>query len=157
MIKSVTLHISGTIHHDSHLWYTCVKWYLQAFFHFFKILIFQVFRVVKVQKIVQNDKKFCPSCSISQELYIIWLLFMVHMCKMILSPGNFFIFSRFWFLGLLWVNNYICHAPYLRNCTSSNHDFWCTYTKSWYLQEFFHFFKILIFQAVRGVKGQKMA
>ena len=41
-------------------WYTCVKWgYLQAFFLFFKILIFWVFRGVKGQKITyatrQND------------------------------------------------------------------------------------------------------
>ena len=41
-------------------WYTCVKWgYLQAFFLFFKILIFWVFRGLKGQKITyftrQND------------------------------------------------------------------------------------------------------
>ena len=49
-------------------------------------------------------------------------------------------------------NNYICHMPYLRNCTSSDHNFWNMCVKS-----LFHFFKILIFWAVRGVKGQKIA
>ena len=42
-------------------------------------------------------KKFCPSCSISQEPYIRWLSFMVHICKMIISPVIFFNFSKFWF------------------------------------------------------------
>ena len=41
------------------------------FFHFFKILIFLVVRRVKWQKMAQNDKKFCLSHSISQELYLI--------------------------------------------------------------------------------------
>ena len=50
---------------------------------------------------VQNDKKFCLWHSVSQEPYIIWLSFMLHLCKMIMSPGSFFIFSKFWFLGLL--------------------------------------------------------
>ena len=81
-----------------------------CFFQFFKILIFRVVREVKVQKTVQNDKKFCPSRFISEEPYIIWLSFMVHLCKMTISP-----------------------------CVS------------------FHFFKILIFWVVKGVKEQKMA
>ena len=71
-----------------------------VFFQFFKILIFQVNRV-KEQKAVQIDKKFCPSCSISPELYIIWLSFIVHLCKMVISPGVFFSFSKFWFFRLV--------------------------------------------------------
>ena len=39
-ILSVTLHISETIHHDIHLWYTCVKEYLQMFFSFFQNFAF---------------------------------------------------------------------------------------------------------------------
>ena len=54
-----------------------------------------------MHKTVQIDKKFCPSCSIFQEPYIIWLPFMSHIWKVIISPGNFFIFSKFWFFGLL--------------------------------------------------------
>ena len=52
---------------------------------------------------VQNDKKFCLSCFLSQELYIISLSVMLHMCKMIISPGVFFSFSKFWFFGFLGV------------------------------------------------------
>ena len=47
----------------------------------------------------QNDKKL--SHSISQEVYIIWLWFLVLMCKMMISPYKFFISSNFWFSGLL--------------------------------------------------------
>ena len=64
------------------------------FFIFSKFSFFGVVRGAKGQKKVQNDKKFCPSCLISWEPYIIWLL---HMCKMIISQGFFFIFSKFWF------------------------------------------------------------
>ena len=34
-------------------------------------------------------------------------------------------------------NNYIRHAPYLRNRPSSDHNFWYTYVKWWYLQGVF--------------------
>ena len=67
-----------------------------VFFHFFKILIFWVVRGLRGQKMIQNDKKFCPLHSISQELYIIWLSSMVHICKMAISPDVFFI-PKFWF------------------------------------------------------------
>ena len=36
----------------------------------------------------------------SGDLNFIWLSFMVHICKMIISPGAFFIFSRIWFSRL---------------------------------------------------------
>ena len=39
----------------------------------------------------------CLEPYISQESYIVWSSFMVHICKMIISPGIFFIFSKFWF------------------------------------------------------------
>ena len=54
-------------------------------------------------------------------------------------------------------NNYICHAPYLRNSIAYDHEFWYTCVKWWYLVLFFDFFDIFIFLAVRGVKGQKIA
>ena len=38
--------------------------------------------------------------STSQEPYIIWLSFMLHLCKMIISPGNFFIFFK---ILIFWV------------------------------------------------------
>ena len=74
---------------------------LDILFIFFKIFIFCVVKGVNRQKTVQNDKKFSLSCSISQERYIIWFSFIVHMSKIIISPGVFFIFSKFWFFGLL--------------------------------------------------------
>ena len=58
-ILFITLHISGTIHHMIVIYGTPAsndnisRW----IFHFFKILIFGVVRGVKVQKMVQNDKK----------------------------------------------------------------------------------------------------
>ena len=74
--------------HTSYIWlsfmgHMCKMKNLQPFFFFFffKILIFWVVRMVKVQKTVQNDKKIYRSNSISQEPYIIWLSFLVHMCK----------------------------------------------------------------------------
>ena len=93
-------YLRNSIACDHDFWCTIVKWWYipGAFFHFFKILIFWVVGGTNVQKIVQNDKTFCPSCCISQEPYIIWLPFMVHMCKMI-SPGVFSFFQNFDFLG----------------------------------------------------------
>ena len=55
---------------------------------------------VKGQKMVQNEKKLCLLCSISQEPYIIWLSFMVHMCKTIITAGVFFPFFR---ILIFWV------------------------------------------------------
>ena len=60
-----------------------------SFFHFFKILIFWIVREVKMQKIPQN-KKLCLSHLICQKSYIIWSSFVVHKCKIIISPGLFF-------------------------------------------------------------------
>ena len=48
----------------------------------------------------QNDKT-CLSHATSQEAYIIWLWFVVHMCKTMTSPDAFVIFSKFWFSKLL--------------------------------------------------------
>ena len=63
--------------------------FFSYFFHFCEHFDFLGPYGVKGQKMVQNDKKLCLSRSISQEPYIIWLSFMVQMCKMI-SPGVFF-------------------------------------------------------------------
>ena len=62
--------------------------YLQAFFSKFW------------QKMVQNQKRFCLLNAMSLEPYIIWLSFVVDICKMIISPGFFFHFLKiliFWF------------------------------------------------------------
>ena len=100
---SVALHISGIIHHMIVI-YGILVWnndISRHFFHFFKILIFWVVKGLKGQKMVQNEKISCLLCSISQETYIILFWFMVHMWKMIISTRTLFIFSKFWFSGLL--------------------------------------------------------
>ena len=88
------LYFKNHISYDLHSWYTCVKeYYLQTVCSFFKKLIFEVIRGVKGQKMAQNDKKFCLSRSVPQEPYIRWLWSLVHMCKMMTSPGAFHLFK----------------------------------------------------------------
>ena len=108
------LHVCGCVHVWSHVspekaWtihirlsfvaHMCKMIISPGVFYFFKFLIFRVVKGVKGQKMVQNDKKFCPMHSSSQEPYIIWLSFMLHISKMIISSGVFFIFFKsliFW-------------------------------------------------------------
>ena len=90
------------IHHKQYVRDNIAQW----LFYFFENLISWVImgrtrrEGVKVQKIVQKDKKFFLLCSISQKPYIIndchlW-------CKSLKwYPGAFFIFSKFWFFVLL--------------------------------------------------------
>ena len=83
---------------------------------------------------------------------IMWL-FMVHMCKVIISPG---VFSFFQWSKI--TKKSVCHAQYLRNHTSYDCHLWSTYVKWEYVRGFFHFFKILVFWVVRwgaGGKGKK--
>ena len=107
---SVAPYISGTIiSYDLHLWYTCMYKrimssgiFLIFFFFFFKILIFEIIRKrVKGQKMTQNGKKFCQSHSVFQDPYIIWLWFLLHMSKIMMSSAIFSIFSKFWFFEFL--------------------------------------------------------
>ena len=87
------------------------------------------------------------SHTISQELHIIWSWFLVHLCKMMIFPCIFFIFSKFWFFVLLGgkraKNNVklpisVCFALYLRNCRSY-HNFDNDISRCFSL--FFFFFK----------------
>ena len=113
---------------------------------------------------VQNGKKFCLSRSISQEPYIIWLLFMVHLCK-IIYPGYFFIFSKFWFFWMLG------GLKGKKQSKMTKHSVSCSISQEPYIIWFscmvqickmiislgaFFNFQILIFWVVRGLKGQKM-
>ena len=92
-----TLYFRNHISYDFHLCYTCMYERIISrgiLFIFFKILIFGIIkRVAKGQKVAQNDKKVCLSHSVSQEPYIIWLWFLVHMFKMMISPANFSFFK----------------------------------------------------------------
>ena len=82
--------------------YTYVKWwYLMPFFiFFFSIWVFWAVKGVKGKKIAQNEKcKLHPSHAISEEQYSIWSWFLVHFCKMIISPDIFVIFQNVDFSG----------------------------------------------------------
>ena len=47
----------SVVHPNHNFWYTCVKWYLQAFFSFFFLIsVFQAVTGVKGQKMAQNEK-----------------------------------------------------------------------------------------------------
>ena len=76
--------------------HTCKKMISPVVVVFLPILIFGVNSEVKGQKMAQNNKIFCLSHSISQDLCLVWLWFLVHMCKM-RSPASFLSFSKFWF------------------------------------------------------------
>ena len=76
--------------------HTCKKMISLVVVVFLPILIFGVNSEVKGQKMAQNNKIFCLSHSISQDLCLVLLWFLVHMCKM-RSPASFLSFSKFWF------------------------------------------------------------
>ena len=56
-------------------------------------MIFKVVRGWNGKKMVQNDKKLCLSCSISQESNI-WSSFVVYKCKMMSRWGFFYFFKN---------------------------------------------------------------
>ena len=81
---------------DCYFWDAGVKWwYIQVFFSFFQKKNFLG------QKFGQMHKWPKMTCNaihiIFCELNIIWLWFLVHWCKMLISPVNSFIFHKFWF------------------------------------------------------------
>ena len=89
-------YLKNSIACDHDFWYTCVKWFLhrllQASFSFFLVLIL-ILQAVFEGKRVENGPKWKVitfiTCHISGT---------VHCCKMIVSPGVFFIFFlEFWF------------------------------------------------------------
>ena len=118
------------ISYGLHLWYTCMyKRIISPGFFLIssKFWFSGSLGWAKGQKVAQNEKIFCLSHSASQEPYIIWLWFLVHMCKI------FFIFSEFWFFR--FSGGYkgkkdpklpisVCFDLYLRNCISYHWDFY---------------------------------
>ena len=135
-------------------------------FQFFQILIFQVVRKVKGQKTVQNHKRLCLSHFISQVPYIIWLSFMVQMCKIIISSGVFFSVKILIFQvvkglkGPKWPKMSkisVCHTLYFRNYISYDLHLWYTFMYKRIIcpDIFFIFFKILIFRIRGGGKRSK--
>ena len=93
-------YLRNSIAYDHDFWYTCVKWwYLQVLFFIYFFYIF-IFWTVKGQKMAQDDKKILQL--MSQEPYIIWLSFMVHLCKLMISLGFFFFFFKILVLWVVW-------------------------------------------------------
>ena len=129
-----------------------------AFFIFKKSWFSGLLGGIRGQKMTPNDRKFCLSHFISQEPYIIWLSFMVNLCKMMISPGVFFIFSKFWFSGLLegskgkkqsnMKNNAVCRAPYLRNHTSYYFHVLYSSLFSFFYIIIVHMCKVIIFPSI---------
>ena len=70
-------------------------------FSIFQNFDFLGFQGVKGQKMTRNDKKFCLLHLIFQESYIMWSSLMVQMCKRVIYPGIFLIFSKLWFFGII--------------------------------------------------------
>ena len=65
--------------YDWHLWYTFVKWlYLQVFFSCFQNFDLLVVTGVKVQKMVQKDKKFCVTLHISGTIHHMIVIYGAH-------------------------------------------------------------------------------
>ena len=106
----------------------------------------------KSKKWPEMTKKICPSTPYLSKHTSYDCVFLLHKFKMMTSPDAFFIFSKFWFSGLLgrgenkgkkWpkMTKKNCLTPYLRNCTSYDCGFWYTCVKWWYLQQFFSFFQ----------------
>ena len=94
-------YLRNSIAYDHGFCYTCIKWWsVQVCFNIF---IFWAVMGVKGQKMAQDDEKLCLFYLMPQEPYIIWLSYIADLCKMMISSGVFFffIFSKFWFFGLL--------------------------------------------------------
>ena len=86
---------------DNNFWCICVK-YLWDFFSFFQNLYsLGCYGGKSSNNSPKWKKKFHLSCAIFQEQYSIWSWFLVHLCKMMISPHDIFIFSKFWFSCLL--------------------------------------------------------
>ena len=90
-------YVCGTPYLSKHASFDCVFcyaslkwWHSRWFVHFLQILVFSVVSVGGWggQKILSR--------SVSLELYLIWLCFLVHMCKMMISSVIFLIFSKVW-------------------------------------------------------------
>ena len=89
-------YLRNSIPYGHDFWYTYVLQPL--YFSFFQNFGFSGCEV-NGKNLTHNYKKFFLSGTISQESYIIRLPFMVHLCKMTMTPRFFSFFHRFDFLG----------------------------------------------------------
>ena len=138
-----------------------------VFFIFSKFWFSWLLVGLKWQTMVENDKKLCLSHSISEEPYIIWLSFMVHMCKMVISPGVFFHFHKIFIFQIVrgvkgqnLVQNNKKFSVTLQISGTIHHMNVIYGTHMWnnnISRYFFHFWKNFFPWVVRGLKGQKTA
>ena len=91
-----------------------------------------------------------------------------HLCKMVILPSIFFIFSKFWFSGFKKGEGRVKGQKMVQNekklHSISQESYIMRFSFMVLVCEmiispvvFFHFFKFLIFWVVRWVKGQKVA
>ena len=106
-----TLYFRNHISYDLDLWYTCMYkriispgiFLFFLFFIFFKILVFGIIRWGEGVKKAKNDPKWQKILSVSLHIseivhhIIIWMWFLVHICKLMISPALFFFFQNFVF------------------------------------------------------------
>ena len=122
------------------------------FFHFSKILIFWVVSGVKRAKNGPKwEKILSVMLHISGTIHHVNVSFVVHKCKMMISPCVFFQFLKiliFWVLrrvkGQKIVQNdkrFSLPTPYLKNHGSHDCHLWYTSLKRWYLHAFFSFYQ----------------
>ena len=139
---SITCHISGTVC-DHNVWYTCVKlWYIQAFFHFFDIFIFQAGKRAKNGARWKKNPVWCTSYLRNHISYDCHLLYT---CVKWWYLQCFFHFVK---VFILWVvrgrrkgggeraktgpkmrKNCVCCALYLRNHKSNDFRLWYSCVK----------------------------
>ena len=135
------VHISGTLHHMIVMYGVHVlNGNISRYFFF--IVSKSWFSRLWGGERAKNDPKWQKNMSVTSYIsgpYVIWSSFMVHICKRIISPYIFFIFSKFWFSGSLggwkvkkWpkmTKHSVSLTPYLWNCTSYDCHFWDTCVK----------------------------
>ena len=151
---------------DYNFWYRLQNDDISRYlFHFCKL--FDFFGMFGVWKGKNGSKGKTKMLSVMCHISGTVLWFLVYWCKMIISQFVFLIFSNHWFSrslvgykGKKWskmTRSSVCCTQYFRNSTWYDCHMWYTSLK-WCLQFFFvfHFFKILIFLVVSGVKGQIM-
>ena len=123
--------------YDCYLWFTCVKWYLQALFSFFQIFHFSSCRGYKDKNWSKMAKNFvcCTPYLRNRTSYDchLWYTFVKWS-----YPQVFFHFLIFW-VHRGWgeeckkqsrmTKKSVCHVPYLRNHISYNFYLWCKCVK----------------------------
>ena len=135
-ILSVVFYISRTVHH---IWLSIMIHICKVIispdicFHFFKKIFFLLVRRIKRQKMAQNYKILSVVFYISRTVHHIWLSIMIHICKMIISPGIFFIFSKILFFCLLGGSKGKKWPKILKNCppcliSQESYIIWSSFT-----------------------------